>query len=869
MRGETEYDERLMTLVEKALAKPQAERDAFLRAHCEADAELYEEARSRVAWEERMSGFLLDSIIPAAFPGFAPGDLIAGRFRIVREVGRGGMGQVYEAFDERLDRRVAVKLASRGFQARLSPEARAALEVSHPNVCKIHEIHSADTANGPVDFLTMEFIDGETAAERIAREGPLPDKDARQAALQLCSGLAQAHSQGVIHGDIKAGNVILSHTAEGLPRAVLTDFGLARLGPAESRAEGGTPVYMAPELLTGSRPSMASDLYALGVLWHVLIAGAAPNPNAPAALPTPWNKVIARCLASDPRERFGSAHEIAGVLSARTAVARWMLALAMAIILALGIALWTNRIDPGPPVRLAVLPFDTGDSGFSAAAAVGADVADRLYGLRSRFSVISPADAARRQVDTPEKARSVLNATHVLSTRLRRSGARIVAEARLTDAASGHKLRELTGEYDTSESSALAKALIATVTRNFGLRSAATRETVSPAAYPHYIQGVELLRRDPQTAGEAIPHLKKAIELDPHSALTWARLAQAQVQSFRRNGKGLEDAGASVARAKSINPDAVPVLLASAAYLRMHGNYEQAAEDLTRAAQLEPSDSEVWRSLAYVYEKSNRGAEAIAAYRKAIDVQPSDYLNYASFGAFYLELNEYPQAEEVFRRGLVVDGGVSAAHMNLGLALLMQGKFAESEQLLLTALKMRRTPIVLMNLGSLYYQQERYEEARRWYGEAVAAPAATARRYNALGDAYRHLGQARKARAAYRAGLSLAEEEVSRNPRSADIRGLLGLMCAQLGERRRAEIELMQALALEPENALTMRDVATAWEALGLRGRTYDVLRRAPRSLLQELGRNPDFKSIQTDSRFQAMLKNTPAQTVDTKGESR
>src|SRR6478672_2691780 len=158
--------------------------------------------------------------------------------------------------------------------------------------------------------------------------------------------------------------------------------------------------------------------------------------------------------------------------------------------------------------------------------------------------------------------------------------------------------------------------------------------------------------------------------------------------------------------------------------------------------------------------------------------------------------------------------------MNLGMALLMQGKFAESEKLLLTSLKMRQTPIILMNLGTLYYQQERYAEAAGWYEQAVAAAAPTARRYRGLGDAYRHLGKSRKAAQAYRAGLVLAEEELSRNPRLAELRGLLGLMCARLGQRRRSEVELMQALALEPDSALVVRDVAIAWEALDLRERT-------------------------------------------------
>ena len=179
MQRGAEYDEFVMTLVEAALALPEADRETYLRSKT-VDPELYSEVCGRVAWEERMGGFLRESILRSEPCGFEPGERLGGRFRILREMGRGGMGVVCEAWDERLNRRVAIKSAQRGFQRTLSPEARAALEVSHPNVCKLHEIHSAETAYGPVEFLTMEFVDGETAAERVRREGPLPEKEVRQ-----------------------------------------------------------------------------------------------------------------------------------------------------------------------------------------------------------------------------------------------------------------------------------------------------------------------------------------------------------------------------------------------------------------------------------------------------------------------------------------------------------------------------------------------------------------------------------------------------------------------------------------------------------------------------------------------------------------
>lgn len=179
MPGETEYDELVMTLLETALQRPSEEREAFLRSVCGSNPALYEEVRNRIEWEDRMGPFLREPLVvprETSHQVFELGERLGGRFRILREVGHGGMGVVYEAFDEKLDRRIALKCPRLGFGSRLPPEARAAREVSHFNVCKLDDLHTAQTPFGDVDFLTMEFVEGETLADRVKRTGPLPEK---------------------------------------------------------------------------------------------------------------------------------------------------------------------------------------------------------------------------------------------------------------------------------------------------------------------------------------------------------------------------------------------------------------------------------------------------------------------------------------------------------------------------------------------------------------------------------------------------------------------------------------------------------------------------------------------------------------------
>jgi len=183
MQDQSQADELLMALVEQALTRPEDQREVYLRLACAGDSELFSQAWQYVRWEKRMDGFLLDPLHPATEPDlmFAPGQLLGSRFRIVREVAQGGMGIVWEAMDEKLERKVAIKCAKAGFGKQLPPEVRNAREISHPNVCKIFEIHT----DREIDFIVMEFLEGETLAERL-RQLTLPKKKSRAIAQQLC-----------------------------------------------------------------------------------------------------------------------------------------------------------------------------------------------------------------------------------------------------------------------------------------------------------------------------------------------------------------------------------------------------------------------------------------------------------------------------------------------------------------------------------------------------------------------------------------------------------------------------------------------------------------------------------------------------------
>ncbi|WP_394837677.1 protein kinase [Pendulispora rubella] len=256
---------------------------------------------------------------------FAQDELIAFRYRIVRAIAQGGMGEVYEAEDLELRQRIALKVVRReralhegGFE-QLKREMYLARKVTHPNVCRIFDVGfhmpQGTSKAGRIPFITMELIEGETLADRLRRTGPLPLEEALPCIRQMIDALGAAHAVGIVHRDFKSGNVFLG------PRVVVADFGLAtrsrdaRHASTPLESPEGTPGYMAPEQLDGGRITPATDIYALGVVICEMLTGV--RPRGPVGVPgfgPAWEALLSHCLAQDPEHRFSSVHAIARAL---------------------------------------------------------------------------------------------------------------------------------------------------------------------------------------------------------------------------------------------------------------------------------------------------------------------------------------------------------------------------------------------------------------------------------------------------------------------------------------------------------------------------------------------------------------------------
>jgi eukaryotic-like serine/threonine-protein kinase len=356
--------ERAKDIFDAALDLPLEARSSYLESACESDPILRTEVEQLLDADERAGTFLDTSWLPPAMNLFnlppdvslRAGDIICDRYRIVRALGDGGMGQVYEAFDSELGVQIALKVlrpeiaANPEVLARFRQEVRIALRITHPNVCRTFHLDRAIRPEGPYDliFITMEFLDGETLQQNLKSTGRLSPVRALAIARQMAQGIEAAHRTGIIHRDIKPGNVMICPATSGnleADRVVVTDFGLAKFGPTAATNKDlssishpgramGTLAYMSPEQLEAGEAGPATDIYAFGLVLFEMVTGQKAFPDSgtlavafrrlsedpPSAkallpdLPAEWETAISGCLRIDPATRFRHALDVIAVL---------------------------------------------------------------------------------------------------------------------------------------------------------------------------------------------------------------------------------------------------------------------------------------------------------------------------------------------------------------------------------------------------------------------------------------------------------------------------------------------------------------------------------------------------------------------------
>ncbi len=668
--------ETIEEVFEAALALPVQQRSVFLEEACGHCAELRRSVEELLALDEQAGSFLRTPLLPegndsspkpeasgSAFSSLPAGRVLVGRFTLNRFLARGGMGEVYEAWDQDLQERVAIKIirpdlaASAEVIERFRREVRQARAISHPNVCRVHELFCDEGSTArKVWFFSMEFLDGHTLSEHIRHYGAFAPDRAGELVRQILHGLIAAHAVGAIHRDLKTGNIMLVTSGPGSLRAVITDFGLALnvLRPdagLEERAGQGTPAFMAPEQRATGKVTVQADQYALGVIVHEMLTGSRVTRResersgtkqerslAPGPLPAPWDKIVSRCLQVEPQDRFDSLEELLVLLRTkeRSSHKGWYLMLSCIALVLLAGSFMGSRTEA---TSLAVLPLrnQTGDAtqnylSAGVSEALTDDLA-RMPGLE-----VTAGSIAQRYLDKsvdPGTAGRELNVHSVVEGSIAQDHGVLRVPIEVIDVRTGRQvwgkiyesnpanLAELQHEISTDVAYHLKVPLDASTTARLERQYSA-----SGGAYDLYLKGrFHLAQRTPDALRAAVVDFEQALAADSRYAPAYAGLADCYslmaYYGLEKEIPLLEDAMKASQQALELD-STLGEAYASRALARTFLNFDWkgAEEDYRRAIELNPNylPAHTWYGLLLL-SPLGRHAEAAGqmAYVRAAD----------------------------------------------------------------------------------------------------------------------------------------------------------------------------------------------------------------------------------------------------------
>jgi TolB-like protein/tetratricopeptide (TPR) repeat protein len=764
---------------EAALGTPPAERASFLAEACQGDDELRGDVEALLAASERDATRFDGPVSPlgAALVRAAatvPERRQVGPFRILREIGRGGMGVVYLAQDPRLGRYVALKALPPylgvGAEAkrRFIVEARALSQLDHPNIATLHEIDETD--DGQL-YMVFAFYEGETLDARIAR-GPLPPAQAVPIASAIAEGLAAAHARGIVHRDVKPSNVLL--TASGDVK--LLDFGVAKVAGEELTGEDvrlGTVAYMSPEQADSRPIDGRTDLWSLGVVLHEMLTGERPFAAAdrtsliraileddPAPLasrhgPTSdaLQQVVAKLLSKAPRYRYRRAEDLCADLRALEAGASPSIAIrgpspskgkgprsrrrASAVLLGLavvGVGVWlaTNAAHPrGRIASVAVLPLEnlTGDSTQQYFVDGVHTALIGELGKIASLSVISRPSVLRYRstgLSVPEIAQQ-LDVDGVVVGAVLREGDSVEVNAQLVAASPERELWSETYRRGVGDVFKIADDVARSIAGRIGVSLSPDEEDrltsarrVDPAGYDAFTLGqFNLDRRSSAGFDLAQKYLRRAIDLDSSFAPAYTALAAAYGSAAFF---GLQDPARTmpVVRKLAAKALAIDSTLAAAhatlSLVKLYWDWDWtgAEREARRAIALNPSNAAAHRALSEILAVRGHYREALAEVERGSEL--NRFVGLSAFRPVVVlnYMGDFDGAIERARAGLQFFTDFWQGHWLLCESLagkdMDTAAIPECERAVTLS---GRTPMALGALGSVYALSGRTDEARQ------------------------------------------------------------------------------------------------------------------------------------------------------------
>jgi serine/threonine-protein kinase len=870
------------SLYHAAMSMEPTQRSAFLDATCPADAELRHEVESLIACAEHAEQMLPDDARPcgaiqvrAEIEGFLdrslrvteatlkPGEVLCDRFCIVRLLGMGGMGEVYEAEDRMLGESIALKTIRPDIvdrddvRVRFVREVNAAKKVAHPNICRIHDLHQhrpPSTSGAEIAFITMELLHGETLRARLSR-GALPLAEARPIAKQLADALEAAHRAGVVHRDFKSENVMLVAGHDEGARAVVTDFGLARSHSTRTLSSTlsgagqivGTPAYMAPEQLLGEKITPAVDIYALGVVLYEMVTGIQPfTGNSPLAIaarkldsppPAPrvhspdlspqWETAILGCLERDPAKRFAHPSDIwkmiageATASAANTSPARRVFIsrnaiVAAALLLAIaGVSrnFWKPFLSHSErggsrtkkEIYLAVLPFKPlGDRPTLHYQTEGiADaVSARLFQL-PRVHLASRAAVDDVKNESPARI-------------ARRLGVKMLLSGSVEGSADRNRITVVVNLEDGDRHTVWADRFSGTENDLLTLEDGICDGLIR--ALNVSVSGDELAR------GSAHPTENMEaydLYLEGRFAIRQKRDEASVMTALDLYKKALaKDPHFGLAYAALADASMFMYDLKKESFWT-----EKALHAAAEAEHLRPGIAESHIAMGSAYRATGRTDEAISEFQHALELAPNSDEAYRRLASAFKDAGRKASALQYFHKAIDANPYYWGNYNQLGWALL---NFGEYNQALENFRKVTEIapdlPNGYTNLGVTYLRLSQYEEAVQQYQKSIQLKP-TAPAYANLADGYYHMGRYRKALEAAEQAVALNQNDDLAVGNLADAYRWLGQPEQAQKAYERAINRAYAALEVNPKDAAVMARLALYYAKKGQDDRARECI---------------------------------------------
>lgn len=788
---------------------------------------------------------------------------VLGPYEVVERIGSGGMGDVYLARDTRLRRRVALKLvrddrSSAENRERLLREARTAATLNHPNVCIVHDVGEA----GGELYIGMEYLEGRLLREVIV-PGGLPIESVIHYGAQVAAALDHAHQHGIVHGDLKSNNVIITRTGD----AKVLDFGLARrirkadLEEARSSRSvlteesqiGGTLPYMAPEMLRGEAVDERTDLWALGVLLYELAAGHKPfrgrtpfelttavqrdpPPALPASVPPGLRAVIGKCLAKDPSQRYQHANEVEAALEAlfysettaavrplleaergaarRTLLRRvspwaWLAAALVAVLAVVGTWLLLRLQPPPDTIALAVLPFSSPAEPESSER-LGDVIAE---GLSARLqqapgAIMAPyLDVlAVRQGMSPSEVASFLGVEWVIHGVVATYNGHVRLNLHFTSKG-GVQRPATTIQGQLARLDPLFEEAVASVLAILDLPPAERQDPLRTPDVRALAKYVEALDYDEQWDEEgslkrAVELFREALAIDRQFHAANARLALALASLYVRDNRSeyLVEAMERASSAVRHQPSLPEAHLAMGAIRLLRGETPLAQQSLDQAMALAPGNDAALRYLARLYRNQDRPDEAEAAYQRAIALRPELWQNHYDLARFeFVDRGNAAGARPHAEKAVELNPKSQAALVLLGMTFFQEGELKAAERQYQRALDLGPNRHASSDLGLIYYSEGNYNLALRHFRDALEAAPDRPGYHANVADALRQLGDADAARQHYQRALAGYRARLELSPDDDEDRGAGAIVLAALGRCVEARGEIAVVLDRNPD----------------------------------------------------------------------